>query len=260
MTQETYERIPAYPTGPSTDSTNGINAEFAAKTGNTSFRMTGMTIFNLVILLVLYPAMQILGGGESTTTALRSMDENILAFMLLVTIVVLWFVFFLNYMGTYLEGTGLIGVGLRKLRTIDFAWGAAFFAGAYAIMAGLAWLLGQIGLPLPGEIALLIPKTTVGKIIWVAVSFTAGFCEEIAFRGYLMTRLRLLGKFKSWTIPVIVSAVSFGACHAYQGWPGFILITIYGVLFSLLYIRTGSLWPCIIAHSVQDLGALIIPQ
>ena len=120
-------------------------------------------------------------------------------------------------------------------------------------LTGVAWFLGQIGLPMPGEISLLIPQDTIGRLVWVAVSITAGICEETAFRGYLMTRLRILGKFKTWVIPTIISAVAFGACHAYQGWPGFIIISIYGAMFSLLYIRTRSIWPCIIAHFFQHL-------
>ncbi|HWR82135.1 MAG TPA: CPBP family intramembrane glutamic endopeptidase, partial [Candidatus Deferrimicrobium sp.] len=88
----------------------------------------------------------------------------------------------------------------------------------------------------------------------------AGVCEETAFRGYLMTRLRLLGRFRSWAIPTVISAVAFGICHAYQGLPGFIVITAYGVMLSILYIRTGSLWPPIIAHFFQDFAALFVPQ
>ena len=261
MNNETFERIPAWP---STDSVNALSesamARFRISTGNEAFRVSPMTWFNLLILLVAYPAMQLAGGGESTTSMFKSMNEGVLAFMLVFTILILWTVFLLNYAGVYFEGTGLLGLGLKKIRTVDFAWGGAFFVAAYAIMAGLAWVLAQIGLPMPGEIALLIPKDPLGKFIWVGVSFTAGFCEEIAFRGYLLTRLRLVGKLKSWVVPVVISSVVFGACHAYQGWPGFILISIYGAMFALLYIRTGSLWPCIIAHSLNDLGALIIPQ
>ena len=63
-----------------------------------------------------------------------------------------------------------------------------------------------------------------------------------------------------WLIPVILSAVVFGACHAYQGLPGFILLSIYGAMFSILYIRTKSIWPCIIAHFFQDFSALFFPQ
>jgi membrane protease YdiL (CAAX protease family) len=113
---------------------------------------------------------------------------------------------------------------------------------------------------MPGEITMLIPEDPVGRVIWVAVSFTAGFCEETAFRGYIMTRLRLIFKLDNWVIPTIVSSVAFGACHAYQGLPGIIIIGTYGLMFSLLYLRTRTLWPCIIAHSLQDLGALFFPQ
>ena len=131
---------------------------------------------------------------------------------------------------------------------------------ANLILTGCAWLLAQIGLPMPGEIMMLIPTDPFGMVVWVVVSFTAGFCEEAMFRGYLMTRLKLVFGIDGWVIPTIVSAVVFGACHAYQGWPGFIILTIYGVMFSLLYIRTRSLWPLVIAHFFQDVSALFFPQ
>jgi len=188
------------------------------------------------------------------------MNQGLLIFTLVVTVLFLWTVFLINYASTYMEGTRLVGIGLVRLRSVDFAWAIAFLLAANLILSGLAWLLAQIGLPMPGEIGLLVPSALSGKLVWVLVSITAGFCEEIAFRGYLMTRLRLIGRFKSWTVPVIVSALAFGASHAYQGWPGFIIVTIYGAMFSLLYIRTGRLWPCIIAHFFQDFGALFYPQ
>ena len=107
---------------------------------------------------------------------------------------------------------------------------------------------------MPGELAFLIPTDPVGRVVWVMVSFTAGFCEEIGFRGYLMTRLRIVGKMKSWVIPAIVSSLVFGICHAYQGIPGLILLSVYGGLFAVLYIRTGRLWPCIIATGIMARG------
>jgi len=204
--------------------------------------------------------MSIFGMGSDPTSLLQSMTPGFLIFLLVTTILFQWAIFLLNYGGVYTERTGLIGVGLKRIRALDFAWAAAFLAAANLLLSGLAWLLAQIGLPMPGEIQFLIPEDAAGRVVWVLVSFTAGFCEEVGFRGYLMTRLRLVGRFQSWIVPTIVSALIFGACHAYQGWPGFIILSVYGAMFSLLYIRTGSLWPCVIAHSLQDLGALIIPQ
>ena len=234
--------------------------QFMLDSNNTRFRRSAMTWFSLVILLVLYPAMSLAGIGEDPSAMLRNMNQGILLFMLIVTVLVQWTIFMFNYAAVYLEGTGLPGIGLKKIRMVDFAWATAFLLAANLLLAGVAWVLAQIGLPMPGEIGNLVPTTLAGKVVWVGVSFTAGFCEEVAFRGYLMTRLRILLKGNNWLVPTIISAVAFGACHAYQGWPGFIVITIYGALFSLLYIRTGSLWPCIIAHFFQDFGALIFPH
>ena len=234
--------------------------QFQIETGNQDFRRTVLTWVNLIFLLLLYPVMSIFGMGSDPTSLLRNMTPGFLIFLLITTILFQWAIFLLNYGGVYTERTGLIGVGLKRIRALDFAWAAAFLAAANLLLSGLAWLLAQIGLPMPGEIQFLIPEDAAGRVVWVLVSFTAGFCEEVGFRGYLMTRLRLIGRFQSWLVPTIVSALIFGACHAYQGWPGFIVLSIYGAMFSLLYIRTGSLWPCIIAHSMQDLGALIFPQ
>jgi membrane protease YdiL (CAAX protease family) len=234
---------------------------FLLESGNYGFERSFWTYVSLGILLVLYPALSLVGvTGQDTSELLRSMSQGVLIFMLIVTILMQWSIFLVNYVTTFFEKTGLAGIGLKKIRLIDFAWAGAFFLCAWLLLTGLAWVLAQIGLPMPGEIGLLVPTDPFGKVIWVLVSFTAGFCEEVAYRGYLMTRLRLLGKTRSWVIPTIISALFFGIGHAYQGWPGLIVISVYGVFFSILYIRTGSLWPCIIAHSFQDLGALFLPQ
>jgi hypothetical protein len=214
---------------------------------------------NLALLLVLYPVVSLLGMTEDPAAMLQNLTQPLLVLMLITTMIFQWVIFLANFAGVHQEKTGLRGLGLKRIRLIDFAWAVAFLLAANLILAGLAWSLARIGLPMPGELALLVPESPAGRLIWVAVSLTAGFCEEIAFRGYLMTRLRILGRFKSWVIPTIVSALAFGICHAYQGIPGLIVISVYGLLFSLLYLRTGSLWPCIIAHFLQDFGYLFIP-
>ena len=180
--------------------------------------------------------------------------------LFVVTIFIQWLIFLFIWIATYREKTTLASIGLKRIQPLDFAWGVAFLLASNVVLLGLAWFLAQIGLPMPGEIAMLIPEDWLGRILWVLVSFTAGFCEETAFRGYLITRLKLVGKIRGWVIPVVLSSVVFGACHAYQGLPGFILLTVYGAMFALLYIRTESIWPCVIAHSLQDLGALFYPQ
>ncbi len=218
-----------------------------------------MTWISLFFLVIGYPLMT-WGFEEDPTAMLKNLNEGLRIVVLVVTIIFQWCIFFLLWIATYRENTLLKGIGLFRIRGIDFAWAGAFLPASFAIIAGLEWALAQIGLPMPGEIGLLVPEDTVGRIVWIAVSFTAGFCEETAFRGYLMSRIRLVFNLQNWVIPTIVSSVIFGACHSYQGLPGFIVISVYGFLFALLYIRTASIWPCVIAHSLIDIGALFFPQ
>jgi len=236
------------------------SSQFLTASGNQDFRRTTLTWLNLIFLLLIYPVISVLGVGEDSSSLLKSLNQGMLIFLLITTVLFQWAVFLLNYGGAYTEATGLRGLGFKRIRGLDFLWAGAFLLVSNLILSGLSWLLAQVGLPMPGEIGLLIPSDPFGKVVWVVVSLTAGICEETAFRGYLMTRLRLVGRFRSWIIPTIVSAAVFGLCHAYQGLPGFIVIATYSVLFSLLYIRTGSIWPCIIAHFLQDFGALFFPH
>ncbi|MGH8014746.1 MAG: CPBP family intramembrane glutamic endopeptidase, partial [Candidatus Zixiibacteriota bacterium] len=208
---------------------------------------------------ILYPLANV-AFTDDPTALLRGLTEETRMILFVATIIIQWFIFTFILGASYTENTGLAGLGFRRLRLLDFFWAAAFFGVAALILSGLAKVLELAGMPMLGEIKFLIPQDSTGRIVWVALSLTAGICEETAFRGYLMTRLRLVGGFQSWLIPTIVSALVFGACHAYQGLPGFIVISVYGALFSLLFIYTRSIWPAIIAHFFQDFIALFIPQ
>ena len=256
LEQQEFERINVY--GPQPD-TNDRFARFKLDSGNSEFRISVMTWVSLLTLLIGYPALS-LGPDMDPGAMLESMTDGMRTFVLVATVLIQWMLFLLIYISTWRENTLLAGLGFKRLRLVDWAWAVSFLAAAMLILSGLAWFLAQIGLPMSGEISNLIPQDFWGRVLWVGVSITAGVCEETAFRGYLMTRLRLVSKAKSWIIVAIVSSIIFGACHAYQGWPGFIVITVYGAMFAALYIRTGTIWPGIIAHTFQDVLALFFPH
>ena len=91
----------------------------------------------------------------------------------------------------------------------------------------------------------------------VAAWFTAGFLEELLWRGYLMNRLvDLQGKTTklAWVISLVGSAIIFGLGHTYQGLGGVIKITTLGLLFGVAFLamRRSNLWPVIIAHALLD--------
>jgi membrane protease YdiL (CAAX protease family) len=92
---------------------------------------------------------------------------------------------------------------------------------------------------------------------WLALSATAGFCEEVAFRGYIFTRIRGIIPKGGWVLAMAVSSFAFAAGHGYQGPGGLIILFFLGAMLCGLFIYTKSLWPAIFAHFIHDFSAVI---
>lgn len=86
------------------------------------------------------------------------------------------------------------------------------------------------------------------------VSLTAGICEEIVFRGFIVTYLLVFteGMAYATQITIVVSAFIFGIVHAYQGGMALIKITFLSMLFAWLFIMTKSLIVLIGLHFAID--------
>ncbi len=244
-----FQRYPAY--------NNGEN-DPVDPLAPPQFRKTPLTYVTLFILLILWPALSFT-FSEDPTESLKILAEDPIFMIYLPTMAIQWIAFLLILITVRTERTGLSGLGFTPLRFVYFLWAVAFLLVSAVILAAVSLILSAFGLGVRAEIGLMLPDTTAERIMWVLLSFTVAICEETAFRGYLMTRLRILGTSNSWISPVLISSVVFGAGHTYQGAGGFILISAYGVLFALLYIRTGSIWPGIIAHFFQDVYAMFFP-
>ena len=93
----------------------------------------------------------------------------------------------------------------------------------------------------------------------VLLAVTAGFCEELLYRGWLWRFFSdLTGHL--W-IAALLSAIAFGFAHAYQGRSGIISTGIVGLLFSLPVLLANSLVPVQVIHAGIDLmNGLILSQ
>ncbi len=249
--ENNFQRFPV-----STPGTERPNGE--SKFPNDNFERKKLSYITLAFLLIVFPVLSMPLTGDYDK-AMEFISNAPIALIYLPTMIAHWLIFLLIYLTTRHENTGLRGLGFKRIRLIDFFWAVAFLLVSNLTLSLIALLLGKIGITPPGEIEWMLPETGAERIVWVFLSITAGICEETAFRGYLITRLKIFGRTKGWLIPILVSSLAFGMGHTYQGTGGFILITIYGMLFGLLYIRTGSIWPCIIAHFFQDFSALFFP-
>lgn len=98
-----------------------------------------------------------------------------------------------------------------------------------------------------------LPSSTLGVVlnyVWMVV--LAPVFEELLFRGALLGSLKEHG---SW-FAVIVSGLLFGLAHINISM--MLYATALGMLLGMLYLRAGSVIPCIIAHvCINFLGITI---
>jgi membrane protease YdiL (CAAX protease family) len=102
------------------------------------------------------------------------------------------------------------------------------------------------------------PATWTERRWWVFVCITAGVCEEIVFRGFLLHYLHVFPWTLNLTLALLISSVVFGFNHLYQGARGVAGTAIAGLLFGLLFLLTGNLLLPVIFHGVIDLRMLAI--
>jgi len=97
----------------------------------------------------------------------------------------------------------------------------------------------------------LMPTTAKESRYFVlGISITAGVCEELLFRGYLM---QLLANYMPTYGTVIISSIAFGLPHLYQGPINIIRTAVMGVIMALIYLATDSIIVPIILHVLIDM-------
>ncbi len=113
-----------------------------------------------------------------------------------------------------------------------------------------------------GSTGLVMPRDDAEMPAWLAASVTAGFCEELLFRGFLVAVLQPLTG--PW-IAAGAAVLAFASAHAYQGRDGLVRTAVLGAAFMALFLVTRSLWPGIVLHAALDLvggwiGMLILRE
>jgi membrane protease YdiL (CAAX protease family) len=104
----------------------------------------------------------------------------------------------------------------------------------------------------------ILPRTAEERRWFVLVAITAGVCEEILYRGFLIHYFRELPVSIGLIGALILSSCVFGFAHLYQGVVGIVQTTVLGAIFGLIFIVTGSLLLPMILHALIDLRILLI--
>ncbi len=171
-------------------------------------------------------------------------------------------------LGTVVQDLSLIGAAILMARTTapprpwDFGLRTTRF---WPAIAGIAVLLVSFIVVTATWVALIgaddadetLPKelgaddSTVALIaVAILVCILAPLAEEFFFRGYFFTALR---SWRGMWPAAIVTGLVFGGIHAGSSDPAFLLpLGLLGLGLCLLYVWSGSLYPCIAAHALNN--------
>jgi membrane protease YdiL (CAAX protease family) len=135
---------------------------------------------------------------------------------------------------------------------LDLLFGVALLA---------VWLGAEYGFDrafeagIPAGVQPLLVRRAADIPLWILLALSAGFVEELVFRGYLQRQFgALLGH--RWA-GMIAQAVFFGVTHGYQGALPVLKITLFGLMFGAVALARRSLVPGMAAHAAVDvLGGL----
>lgn len=136
-------------------------------------------------------------------------------------------------------------------------WGfALFFAGL--TIAGNLRFLPRMGI----RISYAFAPAGFHLVASLTTGITAGFCEELLFRGLLMTHFAQAGYGKA--AQVIIPGLSFGFSHlgytVHGFWAGVGIMAptaILGMMWGVAYLLGHrALIPCMVAHFLNDATAL----
>jgi membrane protease YdiL (CAAX protease family) len=127
------------------------------------------------------------------------------------------------------------------------------------LLAGTLWIvwLGiESGLPGTDTVRALLPQRALDAAVWILVALSAGFCEELVFRGYFQRQFHAFTG--SLPAAIALQAFVFGFAHFYEGTWAVTKIVLYGALFGALAAWRRSLRPGMIAHAWSDLYGVVI--
>lgn len=208
----------------------------------------------LVLLIIAVPAM-----GALVAARLRSVEDSPARKRARYarTMLVLWTMAGLAYYALQLHGLSPADIGARP--PVNFLWYAVGPLIVAVLLATSGAGRGDISATYARAIRPVVPNDAVDWCWFVGVAATAAICEEFLYRGYALTQIAALTH--SVVAGVVLSSLAFGLGHAYQGRIGMVGTAITGLLYSMLYLASGSLAPCMLAHFMQDIfGAALLSR
>lgn len=214
-------------------------------------------LWHTVLLVSIFLGVTIAGAlfqrhAQSTSGVLQQ-HPNVVPLYLSV-IAVEWFLVYGVWAGIHIRG-------VRLGDLIGGRWDSTMRVLIDIVLAIVVWILWigiQVGVSrvVPSHaksVSTLFPRSLLEVVLWIATSLSAGFCEEVAFRGYFQKQFEAMTG--SLAAGVILQGILFGISHGYQGLRAIIMIILFGFLYGILAFWRKSLRPGMILHAWSDIYA-----
>jgi membrane protease YdiL (CAAX protease family) len=176
-----------------------------------------------------------------------------------------------SMLGMLVQLAVMLGMGRLALRDIGIA------PRTLAIGAGLMmamWAVSQLVQIAVGG-AFLAPSTdSLGALIGQV--FGNAFAEEVLYRGFLFIQLvfvarRFTGPRRAWIIGLLASQLFFAVTHIPHRWlmqdmhgtelAGNLARVMWnGIVWAVVYVRTGNLGICVISHALSNEQFTLFPS
>jgi len=115
------------------------------------------------------------------------------------------------------------------------------------------WLMASLAGEPSTDLSLEFTQTGLSMAMFVVLAVVvAPIAEETFLRGFVLGGL---GKRFGYGWGAVLSALLFSIAHMQPG--ALLPIFILGLLLAWLYIRTGSIWPCIFTHAAYNSIAIL---
>ena len=171
------------------------------------------------------------------------------------TILVQWIAVILVLSNFIYQGQHLSTIGLLLEINLSFLIGAGIILVATLVLFLTLKVTPETGAKLVksyGEAYNFLPVNKKEYNWLIGVSFTAGICEEILYRGFL---LMILIQFMHYIPAVLLMNIAFGMLHFWAGSKHALSAGLLGVFFSIIYFITGNLILSITLHVIVDIYA-----
>ncbi|MGA2746621.1 MAG: CPBP family intramembrane glutamic endopeptidase [Candidatus Sulfotelmatobacter sp.] len=160
-----------------------------------------------------------------------------------------------------------IGIHAAWMERHGWAWWLAVVLVSLVVLLQLVLPVIQVSVKYrnraflePRQLELLrffLPSSDLERRWFAALSVTAGLCEELLFRGFLLRYLHTSPLHLGLVWAALAAALVFGTHHIYQGVKGFISTSIGGLIFTAILLVTGSLRAGMVYHAASDLSVLL---